>query len=113
MNPKKKNAQKMAGRVMSITEPRDICPSIEAWHKGLDLGEAYIDGGAQICVITQSYVEKLGLKISSPSCFRIRMANHAKVESLGMVEGLDVEVFSVHCKVDCHVMPAGLGAYWC
>ena len=84
---------------------------VEAWHKGLGFGEAYIDGGSQICVITQSCVEKLGLKITSPSCFRIQMANHAKVKSLGMVEGLDVEVFSVNCKVDYHVMPVGLGAY--
>ena len=39
VNPRKKNVQKMAGRVMSITEPLDICPSVEAWHKGLGLGE--------------------------------------------------------------------------
>ena len=58
-----------------------------------------------------STTKSIGLKITSPSCFRIWMANHLKVKSLGMVEGLDVEVFSVHCKVDCHVLPAGLGAY--
>ena len=54
---------------------------IEGWHNGIGLGEVYIDGGAQICVIMQSCVEKLGLSITAPSTFRIRMANQAKVSA--------------------------------
>ena len=39
------------------------------------------------------------------------MANHAKVKCLGIVANLQVKVFTVSCKVDNHVMLAGLGAY--
>lgn len=42
---KKRVVHKVAKNIMSITKPPDICPSMEAWHKGYELGEAYIDGG--------------------------------------------------------------------
>ena len=59
-----------------MSELPDICPTIEAWYKGRNLGEAYIDGGAQVCVITQSCVEQHDLIITGVSGFKIRMANH-------------------------------------
>ena len=66
VNPKKKMGN-TTGNVLSICELPNICPSVEAWHNGLELGEAYIDGGAQIYVITQSCTEKLNLKVSKMS----------------------------------------------
>ena len=89
----------------------DISPIVEAWHKGKNLGEAYIDGGAQICVITHACMEQFGLTISGNSGFRIRLANHQKVKCLGMIKDLDIEVFDVKALVNFHVMPAGLGAF--
>ena len=41
-----------------VEELHDICPVVTAWCKGFNIGEAYIDGGAQISVITQAYMEK-------------------------------------------------------
>ncbi|MCO5607250.1 hypothetical protein L7F22_061443 [Adiantum nelumboides] len=86
----------------------DICPVVNAWHKAVGMGEAYIDGGAQVCVITQSCVERLGLITCGSSRFRIR---HAKVKCLGLIKNLEIEVFSVKAMVNFHVMPAGLGAF--
>ena len=88
-----------------------ICPVVEAWHKGKNIGQAYIDGGAQICVITHACVEQLGLTIAGHFGFKIRMANDQTVKCLGMVKNLEVEVFSVKALVNCHVMPADLGAF--
>lgn len=96
---------------ISASELPYLLPTMAAWHKGKGFGEAYIDGGAQICVITQSCVERLGLKISHSSSFHIRMANHSKVKTLGIVPNLEIEPFSVACRVDCHVMLARLGTY--
>ena len=70
-----------------------------------------MDGGAQICVITQTCVEKMGLVVAGVSGFRIRLANHQKVKCLGVVRDLEVEAYAVKTVVDFHVMPAGLGAY--
>ena len=70
-----------------------------------------MDGGAQICVITQGCVEKMGLEITGVSGFCIQLANHQKVKCLGIVKSLEVEAYAVKAVVDFHVMPAGLGAY--
>ncbi|MCO5586756.1 hypothetical protein L7F22_040698 [Adiantum nelumboides] len=75
------------------------------------MGEAYIDGGAQVCVITQSCVKRLGLITCGSPGFWIRIANHAKVKCLGMIKNLEVKVFNVKVIVNFHVMPAGLGAF--
>ena len=56
---------------MLMNDLPDICPTVEAWHKGKCLGEAYIDGGAQVCVITHSCVEQYGLVVSGTSGFKI------------------------------------------
>ena len=63
-----------------MSELVDICTTIEAWHKGRNLGEAYIDGGAQVCVITQSCVEQHDLIIAGVLDFKIHMANHKRVK---------------------------------
>ncbi|MCO5568781.1 hypothetical protein L7F22_022481 [Adiantum nelumboides] len=79
-------------RVLAVGElPVDICPVVNAWHKGVAMGEAYIDGGAQVCVITQSCVKRLGLITYGSLGFRIRLANHAKVKCLGLIKDLEVE----------------------
>ena len=84
---------------------------MEAWHKGKSIGEAYIDGGAQVCVITHACVERFSMAIAGNSGFCIRMANHQKVKCLGMVKNLEIEVFNVKALVNFHVMPAGFGAF--
>ena len=62
-------------------------------------------------MITQTCVERMGLKVSGVSGFRIRMANHQKFKCLGVVKDLEVEAYHVKTMVDFHVMLAGLGAY--
>ena len=111
VNPKEREPARGSVRVLAMEELADINPIVEAWHKGKSLGEAYLDGGAQICVITQSCVEQFGLTITGNSGFKIRLANHQKVKCLGMVKNLELEVFSVKALVNFHVMPAGLGAF--
>ena len=94
-----------------MNEMPDICPTVEAWHRGKNLGEAYIYGGAQVCVITQSCVVQHGLNVAGNSGFRIHLANHQKVQCLDLVQALDLEIFGVKALVNLHVMPAGLGAF--
>ena len=62
-------------------------------------------------MITQSCVERFGLKSTGTFGFCIRLANHQKVKCLGMIEKLEVEVFNVKASIDCHIMPVGLGAF--
>ena len=111
VNPLEKEPDKGLVRVLAISELPDICPLVNVWHKRKNLGEGYVDGGAQICVITQTCVEKMGLTVAGVSGFRIRLANHQKVKCLGVVKSLEIEAYAVKSVVDFHVMPIGLGAY--
>ena len=95
----------------SIEELHDICPALIAWCKGFNIGEAYIDGGAQINIMTQSCMERLGLKVDGSLDFKLRLANHAKVKCLGRCMNVQVTVYGVSYNINCHIMPAGLGAY--
>ena len=76
VNPTEKEPKNGLVRLMSLQELPDICLTVEAWHKGKNMGEAYMDGGAQVCVTTHACVEKLSLAIARNSGFHIRMANH-------------------------------------
>lgn len=111
VNPTEKEPKRGSVTIMSIEELEDICPKAEAWRKGRNMADAYVDRGAQVCVITHACVEKFGLKVAGSSGFRIRMANHQKVKCLGIVKDLEIEVFNVKTLVNCHVMPASLGAF--
>ena len=73
VSPTEKEPERGSVKVLSIDELLDICPVVvNVWHKQKNLGEGYVDGGAQICVITQTCVERMGLKVSGVSGFRIR-----------------------------------------
>lgn len=111
VNPKEREPEKNSVKVLSVEEVSDICPIVDVWHKRKNLGQGYVDGGAQICVITQTCVERMGLTVTGVSGFRIRLANHQKVKCLGVVKSLEIEAYAVKALVDFHVMPAGLGAY--
>ena len=111
VSPMEKEPEKGSVKVLAMDELPDICPIVDVWHKRKNLGQGYVDGGAQICVITQTCVEKMGLVVAGVSGFRIRLANHQKVKCLGVVRDLEVEAYAVKTVVDFHVMPAGLGAY--
>ncbi|MCO5548055.1 hypothetical protein L7F22_001511 [Adiantum nelumboides] len=111
VNPMEKEPDKGSVRVLAIDEFLDICPIVDVWHKRKNLGQGYVDGGAQICVITQTCVERMGLAVQGVSGFRIRLANHQKVKCLGVVKSLEIEAYAVKTVVDFHVMPVGLGAY--
>ena len=87
VNPSEKEPDRGSVRVLAIDEVSDICPIVDVWHKRKNLGQGYVDGGAQICVITQTCVEKMGL--AGVSGFRIRLENHQKVKCLGVVKSLE------------------------
>ena len=66
---------------------------VDAWCGGINVGEAYVDGGAHISVMTQVCMERLGLKMNAHSNFRLRLDDHLKVKNLGICTGVIVNVF--------------------
>ena len=68
---------------------------VGVWNKRRNFGEGYVDGGAQIFVITQACVEKMRLEIARVSGFHIRLANHQNVKCLGIVKSPEVEAYAM------------------
>ena len=71
VNPSEKEPDRGSVRVLAIDEVSNICTIVDVWHKRKNLGQSYVDGGAQICVITQTCIEKMGLAVAGVSGFSI------------------------------------------
>ena len=104
VNPREKDTERMSMQVSKIEEFLDVCPIVDVWHKRKLLGPGYVDGGAQICVMTEHCVERMGFKVTKVSGFRIRLANHQKIRRLGIVKNLEVEAYGVETISNFHVM---------
>lgn len=84
---------------------RDIVPFIEAHIKGQKIPKVYVDGGAQICVMTEKLMQRLGLKVDTPSLYKAKLANNSTVKCVGVIKGVKVNVCGLEAEVDMHVMP--------
>ena len=49
---KEHNIELVNVKAINSSELSDIFPLVDFWHKRKSLGQGYVDGGAQICVIT-------------------------------------------------------------
>ncbi|MCO5569774.1 hypothetical protein L7F22_023489 [Adiantum nelumboides] len=79
---------------------------VDAYVKVQRISNVYVDGGAQICVMSEHVFHRLGLlKISAPAPYKAKMANNVKVKCLGIVNGVKVRVCEVEIEVDVYVMP--------
>ena len=56
-------------KVLAIDELPNICPIVDVWHKGQNLGKSYGNSGTQMCVITQICIEKMGLAMNGVNPF--------------------------------------------
>ena len=74
--------------MLAIDEVSDICPIVDVWHKRKNLGQGYVDGGAQICVITQTCVEKMGLAVCRSIWFSHTIGKPSKGQMFGCSEEL-------------------------
>ena len=75
-----KEPEKGVVRVLGKDKFSDIFPIVDVWHKRKNLGQGYVDSGAQICIITQTCMWKMDLVVAGVFGFCIRLANHQKVK---------------------------------
>ena len=87
-------------------DQKDVVPTIEAHIKGQRISNVYVDGGAQMCVMSEKVMHRLGLEVSGPSAFKAKLANNVKVKCAGVIHDLKVKVCGVEVAIDVYVMPA-------
>ncbi|MCO5605675.1 hypothetical protein L7F22_059858 [Adiantum nelumboides] len=91
-----KNVSTLQGQILE-----DILAVLDAQIKGQRVSRVYVDGGAQMCVISEKMMHKLELEVSGLSEFQAKMANNVFVKCVGVVTVCGIQV-----GVDMYVLPA-------
>ncbi|MCO5551435.1 hypothetical protein L7F22_004938 [Adiantum nelumboides] len=105
--PKKK------GNVVRIApvEMEDIVPTIDCFIKGTLVRKGLVDGGAQICIMTEATMHRLNLKIHKTPEVRVKMADNSKAKCLGMVRDVRVDALGVKQELDFYIMSSKGNGY--
>ena len=84
---------------------------VDTWIHGRSVNKAYMDGGAQVCIMTEETMEQLGLQLIGKSLFSVKMENTSKFKCLGVICDLEINVLGQRAVMEIHVMPLNLGSY--
>ena len=96
-------------KVMGAVEAKkeeDVLPIVEAYIEGQRICTVYVDGGAQVCVMSEKMMHHLGLEVQGKSEFKAKMANNVSVKCVGLCRGVNITVCGIKVAVDMYVIPA-------
>jgi hypothetical protein len=68
-----------------------------------------LDGGFDVNIISESLREKTGLRKPQPASFVVRMANQRKVQPMGLIQNLKIDLASCVYKISIIVLKMGNG----
>ena len=96
-------------KVMGAIEARgneDVLPILETYIKGQRIRKVYIDGGAQVCVMSEKIMHSLGLEVQGKSKFKAKMANNVSVKCVEVCKGVKIIVCGIKVEADMYVVLA-------
>ena len=108
----KAKPKKTDALMLRVGHPADINPIIDIIMGKSSKMQAYVDGGAQVCVMTEATCKEIGAEVTAAkAAIHMRMANHKRVKCLGIAQDVRVRVLGIDCMVDFYVMRAKENAY--
>ena len=94
------------GRSIEARKDEDVLPVLEAYIKGQSIHKVYVDGGAQVCVMSEKMMNRLGLEVHGKIEFKAKMANNVSVKWVGVCRNVKVIICGIKVAVDMYVLPA-------
>ena len=95
---------KVMGAV-EATKEEDVLPVLEAYIKGQRIRKVYVDGGAQVCVMSKKTMDQLGLEVQGKLEFKAKMANNVSVKCVGVCRRVKIIVCAIKVATDMYVIP--------
>ena len=77
---------------------------IEAYIRGQRIQKVYVDGGAQVCVMSEKMINRLGLEVHGKTEFKAKMANNVSVKCVGVCRNVKIVVCGIKVRVDLYVL---------
>ena len=99
------HTSKIMGAVGAKQE-EDVLLILEAYIKGQRICNMYVDGRAQVSVVSEKMMHHLGLEVQGKSKFKAKMANNVSIKCVGVCKGIGVIVCGVKVAIDMYVIPA-------
>ena len=92
--------------VVEATKEEDVLPVLEVYIKGQRICKVYVDGGAQVYVMSKKTMHQLELEVPGKSKFKAKMANNVSVKCVGVCRRVKITVFAIKVSIDMYVIPA-------
>ncbi|KAH7280978.1 hypothetical protein KP509_36G023700 [Ceratopteris richardii] len=97
----------------------DVVPTVDAYVKGRRVSNVYVDSGAQMCVMIEKKMHRLGLDVTGSSAYQAKMENNSVVKCVGVIENLRITVCDIEVALHMYVIatkgegyPIILGRPW-
>ena len=94
-------------------------PVLGDYIKGQRICNTYVDGRAQVSVMSEKMMYHLGLEVQGKSKFKSKMANNVSVKCVGVCKRIKITVCGVKVATDMDVIstqgegyPVILGRPW-
>ena len=71
----------------------DVLVVLEAFIKGQSIRKVYVNGGAQVYVMSEKTMHHLGLEVHGKSEVKAKMANNVSVKCVRVCKGIKVTVW--------------------
>ena len=91
---------------MEAKKDNNVLPVLEAYIKGQRIHKVYVDGGDQVCVMSEKMMHQLGLEVKGKYELKAKMAKNVLVKCFGVCKGIQVTMCGIKVAKDMYVILA-------
>ena len=92
--------------IVECIKEKDVLPILDACIEGKKISNIYVDGGAKMCVMSESMMHKLELEVDGPCNVRAKLAKNVSVRCVGVICKVKVGVCGIETLIKFYVIPA-------